>query len=259
MKIDCERLTKVYEAADAGPLAALEDVTFSVGESEFVSIVGPSGCGKTTLLKIIAGLVEPTSGRALMSGVPRDGRPASALVFQDHGLFPWMTVLENVAFGLQMYGMAKRDRHDRARAFIDRVGLAQFIESYPDQLSVGMQQRVGIVRAFVTDAPVLLMDEPFGALDSQTRIVLQEELLRIWDEHRKVVIFVTHDIDEAIRLSDRILVMSGRPGRILEEVPVPLERPRQVAERKSAAAADIKWHIWGLLEKQVRQSLWVAG
>jgi len=259
MKIDCQRLTKVYEGADAGPLAALEDVTFSVGENEFISIVGPSGCGKTTLLKIVAGLVRPSSGNLMMSESAGEGRPLSALVFQDHGLFPWMTVLDNVAFGLQMYGVAREDRHERARTFIDRVGLAQFADTYPDQLSVGMRQRVGIIRAFVTDPPVLLMDEPFGALDSQTRIVLQEELLRIWDDHPKVVIFVTHDIDEAIRLSDRILVMSGRPGRILEEVPIPLERPREIARRKPAAVRDIKWRIWGLLEEQVRQSLWVAG
>ena len=258
MKIDCERLTKTYEGADAGPLSALEDVTFSVGENEFIGIVGPSGCGKTTLLKIIGGLAEPTSGRVVMSETPDERRPQSALVFQDHGLFPWMTVLDNVAFGLQMYGVSRRERHARARAFIDRVGLAQFKDTYPDQLSVGMQQRVGIIRAFVTDPPILLMDEPFGALDSQTRIVLQEELLRIWDDHPKVVIFITHDIDEAIRLSDRILVMSGRPGRILEEVPIPLLRPREIAKRKPAAVRDIKWHIWGLLEEQVRESLWVA-
>ena len=257
MQIECQRLTKVYEAAQ-GPLSSLEDVTFSVDEREFVSIVGPSGCGKTTLLKLIAGLLEPTSGRAVMSGVPADGRPQSALVFQDHGLFPWMTVLDNVAFGLEMHGMPRQERLDRSRSFVDRVGLSQFADSYPEQLSVGMRQRVGIIRAFVTDPPLLLMDEPFGALDSQTRLVLQEELLRIWEEHRKVVIFVTHDIDEAIRLSDRILVMSGRPGRILEEVPIPLDRPRDLTQRKPAAVGEIKWHIWGLLEEEVRKSLWVS-
>jgi len=236
----------------------LADVTFGVAENEFVGIVGPSGCGKTTLLKIIAGLLHPTSGRVVTTGAPENGRPASALVFQDHGLFPWMTVLDNVAFGLEMHGAGRRDRYAQARSFIDRVGLSQFTDAYPDQLSVGMRQRVGIVRAFVTNTPLLLMDEPFGALDSQTRLVLQEELLRIWGEHRKVVIFVTHDIDEAIRMSDRILVMSGRPGRILEEVPIPLQRPREIAKRKPAEVADIKWHIWGLLEEQVRKSLWVA-
>lgn len=257
MHIECQRLTKIYESAN-GSLTALEDVTFSVGEREFVAIVGPSGCGKTTLLKLIAGLLEPTSGRAMMTGTPGDGQTRSAMVFQDHGLFPWMTVLDNVSFGLEMNGVSRRECLDRARAFVERVGLTQFAESYPDQLSVGMRQRVGIIRAFATDPFVLLMDEPFGSLDSQTRLVLQEELLRIWEEHRKVVIFVTHDIDEAIRLSDRILVMSGRPGRILEEVPIPLERPREIAKRKPAVVAEIKWHIWGLLEEEVRKSLWVA-
>ncbi len=258
MKIDCERLTKVFDGGDSGPVEALQEVTFSVQEREFVSIVGPSGCGKTTLLKILAGLVEPTSGRMVKSGAPADRRPHSALVFQDHGLFPWMKVRDNVAFGLQMYGVPANECRERALAFIARVGLSAFADTYPDQLSVGMRQRVGIVRAFVTDPPLLLMDEPFGALDSQTRIVLQEELLSIWEEHPKVVILVTHDIDEAIRLSDRILVMSGRPGRILQEVPVPLPRPREVARRKPAAVRDLKWHIWGLLEKQVRASLWVS-
>jgi NitT/TauT family transport system ATP-binding protein len=258
MRIDCEHLTKAYDRAQ-GELSALENVTFSVADNEFISIVGPSGCGKTTLLKIIAGLLEPTSGTVRMSGVADGERLVSALVFQDHGLFPWLTVLDNVAFGLEMIGIGRSLRHEQARAFIERVGLAHFADSYPDQLSVGMRQRVGIVRAFVTNTPLLLMDEPFGALDSQTRLVLQEELLRIWEEHRKVVVFVTHDIDEAIRLSDRILVMSGRPGRILEEVPVPLERPRVLARRKPPEVADIKWHIWGLLEEEVRRSLWVAG
>jgi len=258
MRIECQQLTKAYDRAQ-GELSALEDVSFSVSENEFIGIVGPSGCGKTTLLKIIAGLIPPTSGQVNMSGAPDDGHPVSALVFQDHGLFPWMTVLDNVAFGLEMYGVGRRERYERARTFIDRVGLEHFADNYPDQLSVGMRQRVGIVRAFVTNTPLLLMDEPFGALDSQTRLVLQEELLRIWGEHPKVVVFVTHDIDEAIRLSDRILVMSGRPGRILEEVPIPLERPRVIAKRKTAEVADIKWHIWGLLEEEVRKSLWVAG
>ena len=257
MKIECQHLSKVYEGTN-GSLSSLEDVTFSVDDREFVGIVGPSGCGKTTLLKLIAGLLEPSSGRVVMTGAPGAGHPRSAMVFQDHGLFPWMTVLDNVAFGLQMYGMEREERREKARAFVDRVGLSHFADSYPGQLSVGMGQRVGIIRAFVTDPPLLLMDEPFGALDSQTRLVLQEELLRIWGEYRKVVIFVTHDIDEAIRLSDRILVMTGRPGRILEEVPIPLDRPRELTRRMPAEVGEIKWHIWGLLEEQVRESLWVA-
>lgn len=256
MRLECQQISKTYEGPN-GPLSVLEDVTFSVTEHEFVSIVGPSGCGKTTLLKLIAGLIEPTEGRIATSGLAANGRPQSALVFQDHGLFPWMSVLDNVAFGLEMHGVPRAERLERAGAFVERVGLAQFATSYPHQLSVGMQQRVGIIRAFVTDPPMLLMDEPFGALDSQTRIVLQDELLRIWRDQRQIVLFVTHDLDEAVRLSDRILVMTGRPGRIREEIPVQIPRPRQPSEREPARVAKIKWHVWELLEHEVRKSLWI--
>jgi NitT/TauT family transport system ATP-binding protein len=256
VRLECQRVSKTYEGPD-GPLSVLEDVTFGIEDHEFVSIVGPSGCGKTTLLKLIARLIDPTTGRIAITGLDADGRPQSALVFQDHGLFPWMTVLDNVAFGLEMHGVSRPDRLDRASAFVERVGLAQFANSYPHQLSVGMQQRVGIVRAFVTDPPMLLMDEPFGALDSQIRIVLQEELLRIWRDQRQIVLFVTHDLDEAVRLSDRILVMTGRPGRICEEIPVPIARPRQLSRREPSEIAEIKWHVWELLQDEVRKSLWI--
>jgi NitT/TauT family transport system ATP-binding protein len=235
----------------------LEEATFSVEDHEFVAIVGPSGCGKTTLLKLIARLIEPTSGQIAITDLATNGRPQSAFVFQDHGLFPWMSVLDNVAFGLEMHGVARPERLERASAFVERVGLAQFANSYPHQLSVGMQQRVGIIRAFVTDPPMLLMDEPFGALDSQTRIVLQEELLRIWRDQRQIVLFVTHDLDEAVRLSDRILVMTGRPGRICEEIPVQIARPREISQQEPAEVAEIKWHVWELLQHEVRKNLWI--
>jgi len=256
VRLECQRISKTYEGSD-GSLSVLEDVTFSVEDHEFVSIVGPSGCGKTTLLKLIARLIDPTAGRITITGLDAAGRPQSALVFQDHGLFPWMTVLDNVAFGLEMHGVSRPERLHRASTFVERVGLAQFANSYPHQLSVGMQQRVGIVRAFVTDPPMLLMDEPFGALDSQTRIVLQEELLRIWRDQRQIVLFVTHDLDEAVRLSDRILVMTGRPGRICEEIPVPIARPRQLSRREPPEIAEIKWSVWELLQDAVRKSLWI--
>lgn len=252
MRFECLHVSQTYETA-TGSVSALENVSFSVNTREFVSVVGPSGCGKTTLLKVMAGLLRPTSGRIAMTGAITRGRPPCALVFQDHGLFPWLTVLHNVAFGLEMQGVERQERLDRAQTFIGRVGLSRFADFYPHQLSIGMQQRVGIVRAFVTDPDVLLMDEPFGALDSQTRIVLQEELLRIWNTHPKVVIFVTHDIDEAVRLSDRVLVMTGRPGRVREEIPVPLPRPRNLSREATAAISEIKWHIWALLEDEVRK------
>jgi len=258
MGFECQHLCKAYQTRNA-VVPALEDMTFSVGEREFVCIVGPSGCGKTTLLKLIARLLKPTSGRIIFGTRPADDRPRSALVFQEHGLFPWMTVLDNVAFGLEMRGVGREERHDRARAFIEKVGLAYFAHSYPHELSVGMRQRVGIARAFVADAPILLMDEPFGSLDAQTRLVLQEELLRLWKDHQKLVVYVTHDIEEAVLLGDRVLVMTGHPGHIREEIPIPLPRPRDLSARERPEVTEIKWHIWKMLEEAVRKSLWIPG
>jgi len=254
LRFECQGLSKSFENGRKD-VSALEQVSFAAEGHEFISIVGPSGCGKTTLLKIIAGLVEPTAGRVVMSNGTGPGRLRSAFVFQDHGLFPWMTVLDNVAFGLEMHGVTKSERLERSLAFVERVGLGQFADFYPHQLSVGMQQRVGIVRAFVTAPPLLLMDEPFGALDPQTRRVLQSELLRLWGEHRNLVVFVTHDIDEAVRLSDRVLVMTGRPGKIRDTIGIPLDRPRDLTSREPAEVSEIKWRIWKQLEHEVRASL----
>ena len=236
----------------AGDVLALERIDMRVRPGEFVCLVGPSGCGKTTLLNIIAGLIQPTGGAVRFDG---DGsRPRSGLVFQEHGVFPWMTVLDNVAFGLEMRRVPSREREERAVQFIERIGLGSFRDSYPRELSVGMRQRVGIARAFVADVPILLMDEPFASLDAQTKLVLQEELLRIWLEDRKLVLYVTHDIEEAIHLGDRVLVMTGRPGRILEEIPVPLSRPRDLTPGQPAVT-ELALHIWHLLEDEVRRSL----
>ncbi|MBC8446034.1 MAG: ABC transporter ATP-binding protein [Chloroflexi bacterium] len=253
---ECQHLYKAYQTRN-GVIPALEDVNFSAGEQEFVCIVGPSGCGKTTLLKLLAGLLEPTSGRIVFAAEPPVGRPRSALVFQEHGLFPWMTVLNNVAFGLEMQGVRRLERRRRARAFIEQVGLASFADSYPHELSVGMSQRVGIARAFVADAPILLMDEPFGSLDAQTKLVLREELLRLWKDDQKLVVYVTHDIEEAVLLGDRVLVMTGRPGSIREEIPIPLPRPRDLSASEQPEVKEIKWHIWKMLEEEVRKSLWI--
>lgn len=256
VRFECQHLCKAYPVRN-GVVHALEDVTFGVGDQEFVCIVGPSGCGKTTLLKLIAGLLQPTSGRIIFGARTAGGRPHSALVFQQHGLFPWMTVLDNVAFGLEMRGVGREERRHQTRIFIEKVGLAAFAHSYPHELSVGMRQRVGIARAFVADPQMLLMDEPFGSLDAQTRLVLQEELLRIWKEHQKLVVYVTHDIEEAVLLGDRVLVMTGRPGRIREEIPIPLGRPRDLSAREQPDVTEIKWHIWKMLEDEVRKSLWI--
>jgi NitT/TauT family transport system ATP-binding protein len=233
---------------------ALAGVSFAASGSEFVSIVGPSGCGKTTLLKILAGLVEPSSGRISLGDAEND-KLHSALVFQDHGLLPWYDVLENVALGTRFQSGDRESAIARARELIARFGLERFMHHRPHELSIGMRQRVGIARAFAADASMLLLDEPFGSLDAQTRLVLQDELLRIWQEHRKLVVHVTHDINEAILLSDRILVMSGRPGRIREDITIPFPRPRNLDVTFSAEGREIHRHIWNILEEEVRESL----
>jgi NitT/TauT family transport system ATP-binding protein len=217
--------------------------------------VGPSGCGKTTLLRLVAGLIEPTRGTIEFGATTTNGAIRTAMVFQEHGLFPWMSVVDNVAFGLERERLARESRRARAREFIERVGLARFADSYPHELSVGMRQRVGIARAFVANPQILLMDEPFGSLDAQTKLVLQEELLRLWTVRQKAVVYVTHDIEEAVLLGDRILVMSGRPGRVREEIHVPISRPRDLLDRDRPAVQDIRRHVWGLLESDVRHSL----
>ncbi|RPJ45682.1 MAG: ABC transporter ATP-binding protein [Candidatus Latescibacterota bacterium] len=254
MGLECRDVGLVYPAR-TGEIRALDRISFRVAEHEFVCLVGPSGCGKTTLLKIVAGLLSPSSGeiRYRIPGV--DGAPRCAMAFQEHGVFPWMTVLENVAFGLEMRGVPRAERRSRALSFIEQVGLAPFTDNYPHELSVGMRQRVSIARAFATDPEVLLMDEPFGSIDAMTKMILQQELLRIWFAHRKMVLYVTHDIEEAVLLADRVLVMTGRPGRILEEIPVPLPRPRDPRDRDAAESIRIKEHVWSLLEKEVAGGL----
>ena len=254
MSFRCIQISKTFSSHN-GDVVALQEVDFLVSEEEFVCIVGPSGCGKTTLLKIIAGLVKPTTGQIIYSTDPVNGQPRSAMVFQDLGLFPWMTVQDNVAFGLEMQGVERNNRRQLAQDFLCKVGLSAFLHNYPHELSGGMRQRVAILRAFLANPQILLMDEPFGSLDSQTRLVMQEELLRIWREHRKTVIYVTHDIEEAILLGDRVLVMSGRPGKILEDISISLERPRHLVIRDHPDVAETRWQIWKMLEDEVRKEL----
>ena len=206
---------------------AVSSVDLQVRPGEFVSLIGPSGCGKSTLLNIVAGFVEPTTGSVLVDGDPVRG-PSSdrGVVFQQYSLFPWLSVRKNVEFGLKMKGIPASQRVTQARTLLGLAGLLAFENHYPDQLSGGMKQRVGIVRALATSPQVLLMDEPFGALDAQTRTVMQEILTNMWQQFRISVLFVTHDIEESIFLSDRIYVMTARPGRIKAEIKVPLPRPR---------------------------------
>jgi NitT/TauT family transport system ATP-binding protein len=230
-------------------MEALHDINLDIEENEFVCFIGPSGCGKTTLLRIIAGLEEPTVGVVCLEGLPIIGPgPERGMVFQEYSLFPWRTVLDNVAFGLELKGISKDDRSKKARQYLKMVELERFEERYPHELSGGMKQRVAIARALVNDPKALLMDEPFGALDAQTRNMMQSELLRIWEEEKKTVVFVTHSVDEAIYLADRIVIMSARPGKIKDIINIGLSRPRSrtsplVNEIRDRILCDLKSEI----------------
>jgi len=255
-KIRIDRLGKSF-GADGVPTHAVRDFSLEVDDGEFVCIVGPSGCGKTTVLRIVAGLETPSSGRVEIAAGPTpaagNSRPRNAMVFQEHGLFPWMTVADNVAYSLEMRGMGRRERHARAQPFLEMIGLDRFRDYYPRKLSGGMRQRVSLARAFVADPEILLMDEPFAALDAQNKLILQDELLRIWEGTRKTVLFITHAIDEAIALGDRIVVMTAQPGRIKEIVPIDFPRPRSVAElRAEPRFGALELSIWRMLEDEVR-------
>jgi NitT/TauT family transport system ATP-binding protein len=234
----------------------IDHVSLTVGDSEFVSLVGPSGCGKTTLLRIIAGLLNPTAGRVrvdgrLVAGPARD----RAMVFQNDSLLPWRTVLGNVQFGLEVLRMPKAESSDRAKRLIELVGLEGFEQHYPRELSGGMRQRVNLARALAVDPALLLMDEPFAALDAQTREVMQLELMEIWASNKKTVAFVTHQIDEAVFLSDRVVVLAAHPGRILDDIRIDLPRPRAFDVKRTPAFAAYADKIWRLIEKQVFRSV----
>src|SRR5246127_2356910 len=234
-------------------LTALAGVNLQVMDGEFVSIVGPSGCGKTTFLSIADGLIAASAGRILVEGrvVTKPG-PDRAVVFQDASLLPWRTVLGNVRYGLECLNVGAREGKKRASHFIEMVGLSGFEHHYPYELSGGMQQRVNLARALVVDPKILLMDEPFASLDAQTREVMQEELLQIWLKAKKAVLFVTHQIDEAIYLSDRVIVFSGRPGQVKQSIPVTIERPRRLAIKREPRFHAIEDRIWGLIEEDVK-------
>ncbi|MGB3067734.1 MAG: ABC transporter ATP-binding protein [Ottowia sp.] len=231
-----------YDERQQRSVVALSGVSFSVEEGEFVSIVGPSGCGKSTLLRLLAGLESVVMGGITVRG----GRPG--MVFQDQSLFPWLTVEENVAYPLRVAGAAAAQWAEPVARLLELCGLADFRRAYPHQLSGGMKQRAAVARALAADRPVLLMDEPFGALDEQTRLLLQQELLRVWERSGKTVVFITHSVEEALVLSDRVLVMSHRPGRMLQHIVVPFERPRNVIElRRSPRFGELSYEIWRLL------------
>ena len=216
-------------------------VDFEVRENDFVTILGPSGCGKSTMLRIVAGLDFPTTGQVVLDGQPVEGPGADrGMVFQSYTLFPWLTIEQNIRFGLRERGMGLAEQKDRSDYFISKVGLRGFEQHFPKQLSGGMQQRTAIARALANDPKILLMDEPFGALDNQTRVLMQELLLGIWEAERKTVMFVTHDIDEAIFMANRVAVFSARPGRIKTELAVDLPHPRHYTIKTSPEFMDLK-------------------
>jgi NitT/TauT family transport system ATP-binding protein len=233
---------------------ALAGVSLDVPSGEFLSIVGPSGCGKTTMLRIVAGLEEPSDGTVEIEREPGSTRPLNAMVFQQESIFPWKNVRDNAAFGLKARGIAKRTRYEMVQPILDLAGLTGFEDALPYQLSGGMKQRVALARAFANDPEILLMDEPFAALDEQTKLILQAQLLHIWETSRKTVLYVTHSIDEAITLSDRVLVMSARPGRVKEIIDITgiFPRPRDVAAVKSSPKyGELFGKIWAQLRDEV--------
>jgi NitT/TauT family transport system ATP-binding protein len=235
----------------ANRVDAVQSVDLAVAPGEFVSIIGPSGCGKSTLLNVVAGFARPSEGEALLDGVPITGPgPERGVVFQQYSLFPWMSVRRNVEFGLKMQGVAASRRETTARTLLGLAGLLAFENHYPDQLSGGMKQRVGIVRALATSPQVMLMDEPFGALDAQTRVVMQQILTNMWQKFRLSVLFITHDIEEAIFLSDRVYVMTARPGRIKAEVEIPLPRPRTAEMMSSIEFGQILHKLRNLIREE---------
>jgi NitT/TauT family transport system ATP-binding protein len=255
-KLQIADVTLRFTPRKGKPVTALDGISLEVADNEFSVIVGPSGCGKSSLLRLVAGLARPTEGWIRLSGKPITA-PGSdrGMVFQSYTLFPWLTVQKNVEFGLELRGLPSAERLQIARRFIAEVGLEGFETAYPRQLSGGMMQRVALARALANDPEILLMDEPFGALDSQTRSLMQELLLKIWEHSKKTVLFITHDIDEAILLGDRVYVMTARPGRIKETIEIEIPRPRTVDATTSEPFIRLKRRIMSLIHDEAVRAL----
>ena len=252
-KLSVKNVSLSYATNSGAQLSALQNINLEVRAGEFVCVVGPSGCGKSTLLHLIAGLQKQSSGQVLIDNAPVQGPGTDRiLIFQELGLFPWLTVAQNVAFGLRMKGVSKSARDARVREYLRLVHLQQFKDSYTHQLSGGMRQRVALARALATEPDVLLMDEPFAALDAQTRDLLHDELEKIWAETRKTIVFVTHNVREAVRLGDRVVVLTFRPGQVKREYDIDLPRPRHIEETDVARAAG---QILGCLREEINKSL----
>ncbi len=251
--LSIKNLNKTYHTEEGDEVVALSDINLDVADKEFVCFIGPSGCGKTTLLRITAGLEKPDTGTLTVNNEPITGPgPDRGMVFQEYSLFPWRTVLKNITFSLELKKIPKSEREKIARDFLEVVGLSKFADSYPHELSGGMKQRVAIARALVNDPDVLLMDEPFGAVDAQTRNRLQHELLNIWEKKKKTVVFITHSVDEAVFLADKVVVFTARPGRIKEVINVDLPRPR---ERTSFEANAIREHLLATLGAEIQAAI----
>ncbi|HIH87462.1 MAG TPA: ABC transporter ATP-binding protein [Methanosarcinales archaeon] len=251
--LSIKNLNKIYHTEEGDEVVALSDINLYVADKEFVCFIGPSGCGKTTLLRIIAGLEKPDSGTLTVNKEPITGPgPDRGMVFQEYSLFPWRTVLKNITFSLELKKIPKSEREKIAREFLELVGLLEFADSYPHELSGGMKQRVAIARAMVNDPDVLLMDEPFGAVDAQTRNRLQHELLNIWEKKKKTVLFITHSVDEAVFLADKVVVFTARPGRVKEVINVDLPRPR---ERTSFEANAVREHLLASLGAEIQAAI----
>jgi NitT/TauT family transport system ATP-binding protein len=259
MRVVVEGVSKTYTDRRGRDVVALSQVDLAVEPEEFVALLGPSGCGKSTLLNIIGGLLPASSGRVYFEGESREGRPMAATVFQEFALFPWRTARANVEFGLEELGVSGFERAERTRHYLDMTGLAGFESKYPHQLSGGMRQRVGIARALAVEPAVLLLDEPFSALDAQTRTLMMEELLGIWERTRTSIVYVTHNIQEAVYMADRVVVLSRRPGRVLDVVPIEHERPRHETQAGAAAFVNAAARIWGLIKSQAQAALREGG
>lgn len=245
IKLRIEKVRKDYDGR-GGTMTALNGVSLDIHENEFICVVGPSGCGKSTLLNIIAGLLEPTEGTVYLDGNRIEGTGRErGVVFQQYALFPWLTVLKNVMFGLQLKKIPDAQAKEIALKYIKSVGLEEFVDAYPKELSGGMKQRVAIARAYAVNPEVLLLDEPFGALDAQTRAQLQTELLNAWEQERKTCFFITHDVDEAIILAQRVVIMSARPGRIKKIVDIDIPYPRTQETKNHPRFLELKSEIWG--------------
>ena len=250
VKVKIDHVEKIYDGRQ-GKMIALNGVDLDIYENEFICVVGPSGCGKSTLLNIIAGLLEPTSGAVYVDGKKVEGTGTErGVVFQQYALFPWLTVKKNVMFGLKLKGMSDDEAEKIAMKYIQMVQLEYFVDAYPKELSGGMKQRVAIARAYAVNPSLLLMDEPFGALDAQTRTQLQTGLLKTWEEEKKTCFFITHDVEEAILLASKVIVMSARPGRIKEVIDIDIPYPRDLESKMLPRFTELKNYIWNMVYKE---------